>query len=372
MIVKIRVLNDKIPNSLVNIKTTFKSISFKFLVVIVINAFISLSISAQNTQTFKAKNGDGIYSILKKHGIPLSQFDEFIRLNQSKLGRNNELLIGVTYSLPFVDSIAYQLNDTTSETQTGQDSNAPSSNVVTNKIFGSTYENVEIISNVLKGAIYYLDAGHGGPDPGAVAHFNGKTLCEDEYAYDITLRLARLLIAQGATVYMINLDNNDGIRDGWYLKPDKDERCYPDLTMPINQIARLKQRKDAVNQLYLQYKGSYQRLVVIHVDSRSKGEKIDVFFYYDSRSKTGKKLANNLRNTFDTKYNTHQPGRGYHGTISDRDLYMLKHSWPVATFIELGNINHQRDLQRFIIDDNRQALAKWLSEGFVLDFKNNR
>jgi len=372
MIVKIRVLNDKIPNSLVNIKTTFKSGGIKFLIILIINFLVSLTISAQNSQTYKAKNGDGIYSILKKHEIPLSQFDEFIRLNESKLGRNNELLIGVTYSLPFVDSIAYQLNDTTSETQTGKSSYAQSNKVVTHKIFGPKYQNVEIKSNVLKGAIYYLDAGHGGPDPGAVTHYNGKTLCEDEYAYDITLRLARFLIAQGATVYMINIDNNDGIRDGWYLKPDKDEKCYPNLTMPINQIARLKQRKDAVNQLYLQNKGSYQRLVVIHVDSRSKGEKIDVFFYYDERSEAGKKLAKNLRNTFDSKYNTHQPGRGYHGTISDRSLYMLKYSYPVATFIELGNINHQRDLQRFIIDDNRQALAKWLAEGLLLDYQNNR
>ena len=51
---------------------------------------------------------------------------------------------------------------------------------------------------------------------------------------------------------------------------------------------------------------------------------------------------------------------------------MLKYSWPVATFIELGNINHQRDLKRFIIDDNRQALANWLAEGIKLDFSNNK
>nr|MDA3929211.1 N-acetylmuramoyl-L-alanine amidase [Prolixibacteraceae bacterium] len=239
-------------------------------------------------------------------------------------------------------------------------------------IFGTFHQDVEIVSNELEGTVYYLTAGHGGPDPGAVAKYNGKTLCEDEYAYDITLRLARNLISYGAIVYMITRDNNDGIRGGWFLSQDKDEKCYPNLTIPINQNARLRQRKNAVNGLYKKYKGKYQRLVVIHVDSRSKREKIDVFFYHDKRSKAGKKLAHNLRKTFDKKYNQHQPGRGYHGTISDRNLYMLKYSWPVATFIELGNINHQRDLKRFIMEDNRQALANWLTEGLKLDFKNNK
>ena len=225
---------------------------------------------------------------------------------------------------------------------------------------------------MLQGAVFYLVSGHGGPDPGAVGKYNGKQLCEDEYAYDVTLRLARDLIQHRATVYMITRDKNDGIRDGWYLAPDKDETCYPSLKIPYKQTTRLRQRRDAVNKLYKKHKGKYQRLVVIHVDSRSKGENIDVFFYHDSRSKSGKKLCYNLRNTFDKKYQQHQPGRGYKGTVSSRNLYMLKYSWPVATFIELGNINHTRDQQRFIKRDNRQALANWLFEGLVEDYKNNR
>jgi N-acetylmuramoyl-L-alanine amidase len=365
MIVKLKVLNDFIPFPPVNVQTCCWTFALMMLV-----TFIPLSSSkAQEYKTFRAKNGDGIYSILKEHGISLKYTDEFIQLNQSKLGRNNDLLIGVTYRLPLANSnnteiIVSNNNDASNIQLTKQ--------TVKHEIFGEKYAQVEIISDELKGAVYYLVSGHGGPDPGAVAKYNGKTLCEDEYAYDITLRLARFLIARGATVYMITRDNNDGIRDGWYLAPDKDEKCYPNLTIPINQVARLQQRKDAINQLYVQNKGKYQRLVEIHVDSRSKGETIDVFFYYDQRSTAGKKLARNLRDTFDTKYNTHQPGRGYHGTISERSLFMLKYSYPVATFIELGNINHQRDLKRFIIDDNRKALAKWLSEGLLLDYQNNR
>ena len=151
--------------------------------------------------------------------------------------------------------------------------------------------------------------GHGGPDPGAVGKYGNHTLCEDEYAYDVTLRLARRLIEHGALVYMITRDNNDGIRDASFLKCDKDERCYPNLVIPRGQTSRLRQRKDAVNKLYVKNKGKHQRLIITHVDSRSKRQNIDVFFYYDRRSKTGKKMALNLQNTFKAKYNQHQPNR---------------------------------------------------------------
>lgn len=322
---------------------------------------------AQQEKTFVAKSGDGIYSILRDNDLPASAINEFIELNKEVLGGNKELKIGVEYRLPL-------------ERQDGTNSTKPeipeedSTPIATKRfpIFGPQHEDVEIKSNELGNAVYYLVSGHGGPDPGAVGKRKNKELCEDEYAYDITLRLARELLSMGATVYMITRDNNDGIRDGWYLPADKDETCYPNLRIPLNQNLRLRQRKDAVNKLYKQYKGRYQRTIIIHVDSRSRGEKIDVFFYHDKRSSSGRETALSLLNTFDSKYNEHQPGRGYHGSVTARNLYMLKYTWPVATYIELGNINHYRDLKRFIIESNRQALAKWLAEGLKNDYENNR
>lgn len=240
------------------------------------------------------------------------------------------------------------------------------------KIFGPNYEKVEIKSSQLRGSVYYLVSGHGGPDPGTTAQHNGKTLCEDEYAYDITLRLARVLISHGALVYMITRDNNDGIRDGWYLAPDKDERCFPNQKIPAGQMERLQQRVQIINKLFAQNKGKYQRMIEIHVDSRSKGDGTDVFFYYTKGSTQGKKLAEAIRSTMADKYAIHQPGRGYSGTVSERYLYMLKYSHPVATFLELGNIHHERDRKRLIVVQNRQALAEWIAEGAIKDFKSNK
>ena len=113
-------------------------------------------------------------------------------------------------------------------------------------------------------------------------------------------------------------------------------------------------------------------MIAIHVDSRSHGENIDVFFYHDKISKTGKKAATIMQRTFQEKYDRHQPGRGYKGTVSDRSLYVVRNTFPTAIYIELGNINHQRDQQRFIISDNRQALANWMTEALITDFMTNK
>lgn len=335
----------------------FLRLSHRFSALVFFLLILVSSMQAQDYQTTVAKNGEGIYSLLKRHGLsPSEHLNAFIELNKGKLGKDNALFAGQTYSLP----------------QKEQVSQSSTTGGAIYPIFGKTYEQVSPIDNQLQGAVYYLLSGHGGPDPGAVGRYSHHTLCEDEYAYDVTLRLARRLIEHGALVYMITRDENDGVRDESFLKPDKDETCYPDLPIPRNHLKRLQQRKDAVNKLSINHKGSFQRLVIIHVDSRSKGENIDVFFYHDQRSKTGKKLANNLQQTFKKKYDTHQPNRGYHGTVSDRNLYVLKYSYPPAVFIELGNINHFRDQQRFIQSNNRQALANWLAEGLQTDFKNNK
>lgn len=237
-------------------------------------------------------------------------------------------------------------------------------------IFGKEFEEVKLVSSKLKGEVYYVVAGHGGPDPGALITYNGHKLSEDEYAYDISLRLARNLLEHDATVYIITRDPNDGIRTESYLKLDKDEVCYPSKKIPLNQVKRLDQRVNAINVLYNEHKktGSIkQRAIIIHVDSRGKGQRIDMFFYYNPKSSSGKKLAITLRDTIDKKYAKHQKGRGYSGTVKARNLHMLRETYPVAVYAELGNIRNEKDLKRFIIEDNRQAVANWLCEGLIAE-----
>ena len=236
-------------------------------------------------------------------------------------------------------------------------------------ILGKDYEEITVEDETLKGCVYYLISGHGGPDPGAMTKKDGNFLCEDEYAYDVTLRLARNLLSHGAKVYVIVRDENDGIRDQEYLGYDKDEVVWFKQKIPANQVRRLKQRTTVVNELYEKEKATakLQKMICIHVDSRSVGEKIDIFFYHFPGSTSGKETADTLLQTIDAKYKEHQKNRGYKGVVKARDLYVLRESKPSAVYIELGNITNEFDQKRILIPDNRQAIANWLFLGVQKD-----
>lgn len=122
-----------------------------------------------------AVSGDGIHKILIKNGFdPIEYYKEFVRLNKKNISRSNGLFIGKKYTLP-------------AKSAESDDTSSSSAKTINNPLFGKKYAEVPIESTVLKGAVYYLISGHGGPDPGAVGKRNGQTLAEDEYAYDVTL-----------------------------------------------------------------------------------------------------------------------------------------------------------------------------------------
>lgn len=344
---------------------------------------VTTSLLAQ-TPAYKevvAKEGDGIYVLLRQHGLsPSTHFQAFLDLNQANIGKDNSLYAGRTYRLPLPDAPQAGTAATPVAEAAVAVSVAAPAKVVAAKaeaavldvpLFGKNYARVEVKDQQLKGAVYYLTAGHGGPDPGAIGKYGPYELSEDEYAYDVTIRLARRLMEHGATVYMIIRDENDGIRDESILLPDRDEVSYPNDPIPLSQKERLRQRTNAVNKLAAQHKGAYQRMLAIHVDSRSKGQNIDVFFYHHENSPSGKRLAETIHQTFTDKYNRHQPNRNYFGNVSTRSsLYVIKYSHPPAVFIELGNIKNDLDQRRFVLADNRQALANWVCEGIISDYRN--
>ncbi len=325
--------------------------------------FFSLALCAQDsTITATAKKGDGIYSLLREQGInPYEYYEKFIELNGSNLRDSIHLYAGRTYVLPQIiknDSIETKVVDNKPEM------------IVSHEIFGDKFKETVIKSKRLQGNIYYLISGHGGPDPGTITSYNNKTLAEDEYAYDVTLRLAKELISHSATVYMIVRDENDGIRNKRILAVDYDELVYPNKKIPLGQMKRLQQRTETVNALYTKHQGAYRRLIVTHVDSRSKGENIDVFFYHHKKSKNGKKLAESIHKIFQDKYKKYQPNRAYNGTFSDRSLYLVNYTLPAMAYIEIGNLQNKKDQRRILYSVNRQALAEWISEGVLDDFEN--
>ncbi len=372
--------------------------------------------SLQKSRFYKAKarSGDGVYSLLRRYYLLDSpcNLERFYEING--LQRNASLGNNKSYYLPillysyngrsirstigiddwdlairiqkynrslmdagvrtsdYIDNeilwVPYHEMYCSEETRSEEEENPSSVETRIFPIFGKNYEKVPLKNESLKGKIYYIVSGHGGPDPGAVGKIGKSQVCEDEYAYDVALRLARELVMRGATAYMITRDVNDGIRTKKILTHDDDEIVWGNYTIPFNQKARLFQRSDIVNELYdrnLQVGIKDQRLIAIHVDSRSKREQTDVFFYYYPEDQESAAIAKNIQKTFEAKYKKYQKNRGYRGTVTPRDLHMLREPQCKAVYVELGNIANSFDQQRFLLPENRQLLAEWLMEGLI-------
>ncbi|WP_233555533.1 N-acetylmuramoyl-L-alanine amidase family protein [Pontibacter oryzae] len=321
---------------------------------------------AQNYPKVIAKTGDGVYVLLRRHGLdPTAHFKAFVDLNKKNIGEGNSLYAGRAYLLPLANPAASDAPGAAKKTT--------SASVLEVPLFGKDYERVKIIDRKLQGAVYYLMAGHSGPDPGAVGKYGPYMLSEDEYAYDVTIRLARRLMEHSATVYMIIQDPDDGIRDQTILKMDRDEVSYSGKPIPYDHKLRLRQRVNEVNTLYKKHTGAYQRMLSVHVDSRSKGQNIDVFFYHHENSPSGLALAESIHKVFTSKYQRYQPNRDYFGSVSPRSsLYVVKYSHPPTVFVELGNIRSEKDQRRFVTPNNRQALANWICDGILADYASHK
>lgn len=358
------------------------------LIIILSCLCFCLEISAQtdSLRTVVAGQGDGIYKLLRENGYDAKNYyHKFLDLNKDKIQQEDQLILGETYFLPKmeIDSLPERtividtLQATTGKVESVSivDSvkEVPKAPVAVAPAKMELRIADTIKGTALKGAVYYLIAGHGGPDPGATSYVDGVLISEDEYAYDITLRLAKCIEEQSGKVYMIIDDPDDGIRDDRILKIDYDEYYYPDFGISRDKNQRLLERAEAVNKLYYQNKSvNYQRVVEIHIDSRASDQSIDAFFYFCPGSEKGKMLAENMYNVFKQKYAKYQPNRGYFGSVSVRNLLVMRSVIPPEAFIEVGNIQNERDRKRLLNASNRQALANWLAEALKNDYNQNK
>lgn len=383
---------------------TIKKIRFLLIFWIFLLIHIASAKTGTEFVTATARPSEGIMALLRRYHLPADAFmvQKFQELNTAYFQARSDLLANQSYRMPIYiyrfdgRSIRSSLgisdyprakrieiyNQTIHRSglvpQPFQKSgrlwvpfyeiDSVSSRPATTEIyFGPQYQDIQPIDASLKGHVYYLVSGHGGPDPGAIGIRNNIKMYEDEYAYDVTLRLARRLLEHQATVYMIVQDPNDGIRDEPYLRGDRDEFFLGPEPIHLNKGARLRKQAEIVNRLYRSHLNTArsQQAIVIHCDSRPTKKRIDIFFYYKEGNKAGKNLAHLLYKTIHDKYHASQPGRGYEGIVTTRGLYLINELLPTTIYIELGNIRNPKDQERFILVNNRQAVANWLCEGLI-------
>ncbi|MEE3232850.1 MAG: LysM peptidoglycan-binding domain-containing protein [Candidatus Latescibacterota bacterium] len=238
------------------------------------------------------------------------------------------------------------------------------------------------LSSTLKGWHVVLDPGHGGLDPGAIAKTidgNNTTLfvTEDEYVYDIALRVYVLLQLHGADVTITLLSPNHLIRSNdpptATFVNEKNE-VYNSLSHNKSNTRRdwprggnLSTRVRIARRAFKETPKGKRVFLSFHADIDHNAPEAPLVLYYESRSgkridRSSKRFAEGLLNTLGA--GARARGQGL-GVLRDNPA-------DVKVLLELRNMAYRDHVWALRFEQLRQRDAEKVVQGLLNYVKNTR
>gem|GEM_PF-262647 len=246
------------------------------------------------------------------------------------------------------------------------------------RIFENQVSNLPHVSNALSGWHFVLDPGHGGLDPGAVVRAvdgNGNPVyvVEDEYVYDVALRVYVILQLHGADVTMTLLSPNHLIRhsnpprvtfvneknevyNSYELNKENRWRCWPNGGRNGNLYNRVKIARHAFRDV----PKNLRIFMSFHADIEPTTPEGARVLYYKSRSREdlrSKKFSEQLLPALGA--GAHIRGRNL-GVLRDNPAY-------ISVLIEIRNLAYIDHAWALRFEELRQRDAEKIVKG-VLDY----
>jgi len=189
----------------------------------------------------------------------------------------------------------------------------------------------------LQGRKITIDPGHGGNDAGAI----GPTgIMEKNVTLRISNELRRLLIAQGATVYMTRTTDTE-------VSPKHAK---------ASDIEELQARCDIAN------KNGSDIFICVHNDSFSNGAAHGTTgYYYSLGSKKSRDLADKVRQGVIDQLGTQSRG------TQSCNFYVLKHTDMPATLVEVAFISNPEEEKLLDSEEGVRKAAQGIADG-IADF----
>lgn len=184
----------------------------------------------------------------------------------------------------------------------------------------------------LTGKVITIDPGHGGRDPGTIY----QNILEKNLNLEISLKLEKELLKQGATVYMIR-------------------RTDIDLSSIYDSN---KKRGDLYRRLLLIKEHKSDLYISVHINwyenSRYKGAEV----LYNSINKNNKILAEEIMDQFKGVLNS---DRNIHTT----DLYLYKNTTVPGVLVECGYLSNYQERKLLVDEEYQKSIAKALTNGII-------
>lgn len=198
-------------------------------------------------------------------------------------------------------------------------------------LFGQV--NAYVAEYPLIGKIVYLDAGHGGVDPGAFY----ENVYEKDINLEITLKLRDNLEKLGATVYLTRNDDYD----------------------LSNPNANLRKRSDLGNRAKMINDSNADLYLSIHLNSMANTKWSGAQVFYDDINEKNIDIANKFQKYFNKYLNSDRK-------VSEiNNLYMYKNINIPGVLLELGFISNSNDRKNLLNDKYKNHIVEVISNCLI-------
>jgi N-acetylmuramoyl-L-alanine amidase len=293
--------------------------------VLMIFLVFGLNFSFAQIDSVLAQPGDGIFSLLRKEGIPpIKYYVEFLEINKENIRNASELIEGKTYKLPHAPD---SFKNRGRKILVDQGSNLP--------LFQEELVTMRLRDSTLKNSVYYLL--HAQEKEGTGAEVISKELKQ----------LSAQLLSKGATVFV--LENANG-----------------PVHWDENNVATIGGFTTIINQQYLKNTGKAQRTIVLH-DVNTMGKDLFVTVGHHATNMEGRRLSTILQEVL-RKNALLRTGKS-EGLYDFKDpigVYLAKNLLPPVVVLTLNTISDDK-LSGIKVRSKQGNLAQILDDGLQLE-----
>jgi len=190
----------------------------------------------------------------------------------------------------------------------------------------------------LLGKVIYIDAGHGGKDPGAIS----GNIYEKDINLEISFKLQEVLEKNGAIVYMTR---------------------YGDYDLSGNN-ANLRKRSDLSRRVKIINESSADMYISIHLNALSSSSWSGAQVFYDDINEENEKIAKIMQEQFKSDLKTN---RNYK-KITDR--YMYERVNVKGVLIEAGFITNSNERYLLKQDNYQEKIVNSTCKAIIKYFEN--
>ena len=190
----------------------------------------------------------------------------------------------------------------------------------------------------LLGKVIYIDAGHGGKDPGAIS----GNIYEKDINLELSFKLQEVLEKNGAIVYMTR---------------------YGDYDLSSNNTS-LRKRSDLSRRVRIINESSADMYISIHLNALTSSSWSGAQVFYDDINEDNEKIAKVIQEQFKLDLKTNRDYK----KITDR--YMYERVNVKGVLIEAGFITNPNERYLLKQDNYQEKVANSICKAIIKYFEN--